>query len=333
MLRNPGEPILERDYSVGQMYPSATPTVSRSYQFPDTRGNVTTQSDKSKKHEFLESLKEQMRMKDERKKMEKLRQLEDDRRVLAEEQEYQYFGKAGAGGVKKDYSGHTIASRKFDSGNVSNLYGRQSYNPMSRYPPASMALPVAGPGPDVERLYENKARLQEELQQQQELERKLKDEQRKREALAQKLDDERVLREREELRLKFVREQEEEARKRVGKTGAPVAVGTEDTATHVSVAVSRRPKKAAAAPLPDEPTANEVVTYKTNVKLQADLDPPSRPGEIGAEEFVKQLPEQVKAHVSHIVDSELLRMVNEMRSQEGRVMDSVVQLKVSEREV
>ncbi len=315
VLRNLMEPSLENGFSVPQLYPPAP------YQppMPDTSSSIVEVAERGKKREFLESLKEQMRLKEYRKKAEKQHQLDEDRRIMAEEQEYQYFGKGGAGGVRRDYTGHTITTRKFDPGNVCNLYGRETYNRS----PGPMRRPEIDVSPNPDQLlasHYNQVRLQSEIEQELELERKLREEQHRRMILEQQVEEERVRREREELRLKYMEEREEDAKKRAGGSSKFVARILQSRA-------NARKELSKTAVLQENPD-NEVVAYKTNVKLQANLEPVPQPGEISTKEFVRQLPEKVKEHVAQAVDGELMRVVNEMRSQENRVMDNILGLKV-----
>jgi hypothetical protein len=85
-----------------------------------------------KKRELFQSLKEQIKLKEYRKRLEKKQEEQEEKRLLREQEDYQYFGKGGAGGVKKDYYGRVIASKNPDPSIVSKfinrLYGRETYN-------------------------------------------------------------------------------------------------------------------------------------------------------------------------------------------------------------
>lgn len=290
--------------------------------------------EQAKKQNFLDSLKEQIALKEYRKKLEKMQQLEEDRRLAEEQNEYQYFGKAGAGGVKKDYFGKIIANRKVDPGSVVNLYGRESYNKITNIPSATPVPHTASNNENYESEMLkkfHKIKLQEELNQQIALERQLKEEQKRKELMQQQLEAAKLARQQEELRIQYLREQELLKAKQLSIKNETVIENNKksrkveeklqpQTTTPVPPVVVAPPVQ-----IPEKPK----ITYKTHVKLQADLAPELKPGDLDEKEFVKNLPAQVKSHISSVVDSELTRLINEMRHEENRVMDSIIALKVS----
>lgn len=81
-----------------------------------------------KKRELFQSLKEQIRLKECRKRLEKMQEAQEERRLLGEQEEYQYFGKGGAGGIRRDHFGRVITSKKPHPSLIANLYGRECYN-------------------------------------------------------------------------------------------------------------------------------------------------------------------------------------------------------------
>lgn len=126
-----------------------------------------------------------------------------------EQEEYQYFGKGGGGGVRKDYLGRVIVSRKSDPRLASNLYGKQSHNKCLRRTPGAVADydGSAMTRAELEAISNyNLMRIRKEISTQNVLKQKLKAEQQKRRAIELKLMQRRV--NAEKWRLEYVKGQE-----------------------------------------------------------------------------------------------------------------------------
>ena len=78
--------------------------------------------EKIKKRDMLESLREQIRLKEYRKKLERIQELQENERILKEQEEYQYYGKGGAGGIKRDRFGRVIALKNHFIHSITNFF-------------------------------------------------------------------------------------------------------------------------------------------------------------------------------------------------------------------
>jgi len=168
---------------------------------------MTFTPEQRRKKELLNTLNEQIQIKEYKKKLEKLINLEEDQRMLKEQQEYQYFGRGGGGGVKKDYLGRPIVARKSDPRYAANLYGRESNNQHVR---RTFGTVVDYSGMDKAEMKAiknyNMIILEKELEKQKDLKEKLKNEQEKRRALELKIMERKLKREKWEL--EYVKDQE-----------------------------------------------------------------------------------------------------------------------------
>lgn len=286
-----------------------------------TRSQQMLDPEKIKKQEFLASLKEQIAIKEERKRLDKLKQMQDDRRIIQEESDYQYFGKAGAGGIKKDYLGRTIASRKADTEAISNMYGNEAYNngPIEKI--VEIEMPDFNTSRELVNLRQyHKNQLREEMERQALLSSRLKEEQRRRELMEQKLEEQKIMREREEIRLQYLKEQEEAKNRFLSLQNKE--------AREVVVQSRKQNRRGIIIKKVVDDDDKDVVVYKTHVKLQANLEPAPKEGDVPAEEFVEKLPARIKEQIGNTIGGELLKLKSEMQLEESRVMDNILQLKV-----
>lgn len=257
--------------------------------------------DRAKRQNYLNDLQEQIKLKEYRKKMERLQEEQEELKVQREQQEYQYFGRAGAGGLRRDIFGNVITSKKCDPSLISNLYGRQQYNrkfqiaePMVREEQIvntdhRYAMPLVKETVPVKETRDDYG-IQLELQ------RRIEEEKAKRERMEKELEEERMKREEQS---KMLRQMQEEEAKRQQEFERAMLIKSFEARN------------------------------KVNVKLQADLEPEEKEGEVDEREFVMNLPAKIRSHLTNVVDHELSKLVAEMRHEEDQIVDSIMSLKVS----
>ena len=261
--------------------------------------NPAINPDKLKKMNYLNDLQEQIRLKEYRKKMEKMKEVQEEQKMAKEHQEYQDFGRGGVGSVKRDIYGNVIVTKKSDGNLIGNLYGREIYNkryqqPIPVPPPAApLVLPMPEPLP-VDNV--NKYKFEEDYKQQMELEKKIEEERLKRERLEKLFDEERLKREQQETNYRMLIEQEELRKQKELEEAMEAQVRN--------------------------------VKEKVNVKLQTELGPKIREGDVEKDEFIKGLPVKIKSHLTNVVDHELTRLVADMRHDEDQIVSSILNLKV-----
>jgi hypothetical protein len=256
-------------------------------------GQLAINPERTKRQNYLNELQEQIRLKEYRKKMEKLREEQENLKVQKEQQEYQYFGRAGAGGVRRDIFGNIITSKKFDPNFISNLYAREEYNRkllkqvevQPVYSPPVIINPIS-------QVKEKRIDFHEQHEQHLELQKRIEEERMRRELMEKQLEEEKSKREEQEIKLR--RMEEEEIRRQQEFNEAMLLKSKE-------------------------------VKDKVNVRLQADIEQE----EIKEQEFIITLPNKVQSHLTSIVDNELNKLVVEMKQEENQIVNSIMRLKVT----
>jgi len=260
-------------------------------------GKLALNPEKAKRQDYLNELQEQVRLKEYRRKMENLQNEQEDLKIQKEQQEYKYFGRAGAGAARRDIFGNIITSKKFDPNFISNLYAKEEYNRKFQLPKEmevqSMYNPIINPISPINQVKGKGIDIQEEYGRELELQKRIEEERMKRELMEKQLEEEKNKREEQEKKLRRMEEEEMRRQKKFEET------------------MLARSKE---------------VKSKVNVKLQADLGP--QEGEIEEQEFAITLPNKVQSHLTTIVDHELNKLVTDMKQEEDQIVNSIMSLKV-----
>ena len=73
----------------------------------------------------------------------------------------------------------------------------------------------------------------------------------------------------------------------------------------------------------------EPVIEKVNVKLQTNIEPTSKEGDIEEGEFIENLPVKVKEHFKSVINDQLVKLISDIQRDESQIVESIVELKVS----
>lgn len=255
-----------------------------------------------RKKQFLQSLKDQIELKRQRINMEKIRNLQEDQRILKEQEEYQYYGRCGAGSVRKDQFGNVLVSKRPDPNLACNLYGRQAYNETFNTPHYDL-----NNDEDMNALKcHSTLRLQNEYERQLELKRQIEAERMKRKIMEDRLEEEQLKKENEKLKELYIKERDDIKKKLELLRRSIIGPGRNG--------------------LNKSDFGNQTTSDKIHVKLQANLE--KNNGSITKQKFINKLNYNVKKHFTNIVNKELRKVAADMKHEENIITSSIMLLRV-----
>jgi len=301
--------------------------------------NPSMSPEQIKKKAYADSLKEQIRLKEEFKRQEKQMQILEDKRIRQELQKYQYFGKGGGGGPRRNHDGEIIVLRNPNAQQTYNIYRRESYDrrlkvpnieyhkaPIQEYTQPVIESPRINDQAELERQVklreeaemrrevaerrqvelETQIKEQQRLREQEEYERKMREEaelekdKMKEKLLNRQLELEKKLR-KEQMENEVIHQQLEEEKLKRKKQKLSIKY----TKEHILKSIKEK-----------EILAQAPIKHMRSVKLQANIEP------------IKTYRSVNTKVESNIFNNDFTRFSTELRCKEDRVLNSIGMLKV-----